>query len=295
MKVKSSVSDKLLVQFAYIIVILTTVACALPFFLMITNSVADSNDIIRNGYKLIPQKFTLIAYKLVLGPGSKVYRAYLNTILITVFGTAASMVLTSSMAYGLSVKTVKYRNKISFLVYFTMLFNGGLTPWYILNSNVLHLYNKLAVMVIPFVINSFYMFLLRNFFRTIPDSISESAKIDGANEIYILVKIILPLSLPAIASISLFYCLDYWNSWYAAVLFIDDSKKYPLQYLIMRIIDSISSAQQMVKVQGRAQAELPSYTIRLATALITIGPIIFMYPFVQKYFVKGLMIGAVKA
>ncbi len=294
MKARSYIGDGVLVRAAYVIVTITALACAVPFFLMISNSLGNSNDIIRYGYKFIPKRFTPIAYSLILGPGSKVYRSYLNTILITGLGTVASMILTSAMAYGLSVKSVRYRNKIAFFVYFTMLFSGGLTPWYILCSKVLHLYNNLAVMVVPFLINSFYMFLLRNFFRTIPESMSESAKLDGANDIYILFRIILPLSLPAIATIALFYSLDYWNSWYAAVLFIDDSSKYPLQYLIIRIINSISSAQQMVAVHGRVQADLPSHTIRLATALVTIGPIVFLYPFLQKYFVKGLMIGAIK-
>lgn len=205
------------------------------------------------------------------------------------------MIVTSLMAYPLSVKNLKYRNYIAMYVYITMLFSGGLVPSYILITRYLHLDNTIWVYIIPSLINPWNLFVLRNFFGTIPDSLAESARIDGASEVYILWKIILPLSKPAIATLSLFYALGYWNEWFKCVLYITDQKLYTLQYLIMAIMRDIQMLTQYAQEMNMpVNYILPQQTVRMATTVVTIGPIIFLYPFLQKYFIKGLVIGAVK-
>ncbi len=281
--------DRILIGSFYIVNVLFAAACLFPFILVLTSSLSDETSMLQNGYRLIPEQWSFDAYKVLFN--DSLFRSYGITIFVTVVGTALSILVTSAISYAVSVKTLKYRNKIMFIVYFTMLFNGGLVPWYILISNYLHLNNSIWVMIIPALVNPWFMFLLRNFFLTIPESLAESAKIDGANDIYILFRIILPLSLPAIATISLFYALDYWNEWFRAMLFIDDESKYPLQTIIIRTLSSLSFTQQMYM---NVTVSVPAYTIRMATVMVTIGPIVFLYPFIQKYFVKGLMVGAVK-
>ena len=206
-----------------------------------------------------------------------------------------SLIITAMGAYTLSCTQVKYRNKIAFFFYFTMLFNGGMVPTYILISKYLNLRDSIWVYIIPALLNPWNMFMLRNFFNDIPEALKESARLEGAHEWLILFRIILPLSLPALATIGLFYALNYWNAWMEAMLYIDDEKLYTLQYIIMKIIRNINSATQIAG-EGAAAGTVvpPSYTIRLATAIVTIGPIVFLYPFLQKYFVGGLKVGGVK-
>lgn len=293
-KAKKEFSDVLVTWIAYISVVLGALLCIFPFILVFMSSISDELSIINNGFQLIPENFSLEAYKLVLST-DVVFNAYGVTIFITVVGTAISMLITSCIAYALSLDQLKYKNKIAFFVYFTMLFNGGLVPTYLLISKYLKMTDTLWVLIIPVMMNPWNMFLLRNFFKTIPKSLAESAKIDGAGDIYILFKIILPISKPAIATISLFYSLGYWNEWFRAMLFIKSPEKYPLQYLIMKIIRNLQFAQELSVQSGIAlDSVAPSYSVRMATTILTIGPIILVYPFVQKYFVKGMMVGAVK-
>lgn len=286
--------DNLLTISFYIFITICSVICILPFWLVIASSITHDVALLQNGYNLIPAKISFDAYKLILKTNT-VFGAYKVTIFVTVIGTLLSLLLTSAMAYGISSKKVKYRNHIAFLVYFTMLFHGGLVSSYILTAKYLHLKDNIWVLIIPALINPWNMFLLRNFFKSIPESLSESAKIDGANDLYILYKIILPLSLPAIATIGLFYALAYWNEWFRALLYINDKKLFPLQYIIMKIIRNTDLIQQGAAEAGIMGLDaVPTYSTRMATAVVTIGPIIFLYPFIQKYFVKGLTVGSVK-
>jgi len=193
------------------------------------------------------------------------------------------------------VKTLKYRNIINFYVYFTMLFGGGLVPSYILITRYLHLDNTIWVYIIPSLVSASNMYMLRNFFNTLPDSLAESARIDGAGEAYILWKIILPLSKPGLATIGLFYALGYWNEWFKATLYITNQKLVTLQYLIMQILRDLDFMTQYAAMMKMDVAYTPpQYSARMATVVVTIGPIIFLYPFLQKYFIKGMVIGAIK-
>lgn len=290
--ISSSFGDRALSVFAVAVSGIFAILCVFPFILVVATSLTDEVTLLREGYKLIPEKFSFSAYQAIFSSSSLV-NSYLVTIFVTVVGTVLSMLVTSAAAYAVSVKDLKYRNGIVFYVWITMLFSGGLVPWYILISKYLHLSDSIWVMIVPALVNPWYMFLMRNFFKTIPDSLSESAKIDGANDMFILFRIILPLSLPAIATVGLFYSLDYWNEWFRALMFIENPKLYPLQFIIMRIISSMSFTSQLYSKSG-ASITLPTYTIRMATVIVTIGPIVLLYPFVQKYFVKGLMVGAIK-
>lgn len=293
MKFKTK-SDVVLETISYIFMGLFSIFCLIPFILVITNSIVPEADLAANGFTLIPKRISFDAYKVVF-KGDVVLNAYKVTIFITVVGTIMSMLFTSLMAYPLSVKNLKYRNNIAMYVYITMLFSGGLVPTYILITRYLHLDNTIWVYIIPSLINPWNLFVLRNFFGTIPDSLAESARIDGASEVYILWKIILPLSKPAIATLSLFYALGYWNEWFKSVLYITDQKLYTLQYLIMAIMRDIQMLTQYAQEMNLpVNYILPQQTVRMATTVVTIGPIIFLYPFLQKYFVKGLVIGAVK-
>jgi putative aldouronate transport system permease protein len=291
--IKESLSDKLLKAVFYVMIALFAAYCFVPFFAVLASSFTSEAEILRNGYTIFPQKFSLEAYKLIF-QDSTIYRAYGVTMFVTFVGTVLSMLFTSALSYAISVKTVKYRNVIAFYVYFTMLFHGGLVASYLLISKYLGMKDSIWVLIIPSMISAWNMFLLRNFFATIDESLAESAKIDGANDAYILFRIILPVSLPALATIGLFYALGYWNSWFNALLYINDPNKFPLQYLIQRIMNNLDYINQVAPSVNIPDYIAPAITVRLATTIVTIGPIVFLYPFLQKYFVKGLMVGAVK-
>jgi ABC-type glycerol-3-phosphate transport system permease component len=277
-----------------IIVVLFATICLAPFILVITASLTDESTLVREGYRLFPSKWSLGAYKAIFR-SQTIPQAYGVSIFVTIVGTALSMLITAMCGYAISCKQVRYRNIIAFFFYFTMLFSGGLVPTYILITRYLHLSNSIWVYIIPALLNPWNMFMLRNFFNDIPEAFKESARIEGAHEWRIMFMIVLPLSLPALATISLFYALNYWNAWVEAMLYISDERLYTLQYIIMKIIRNINSATQIAG-EGASSGTVvpPSYTLRLATAIVTIGPIIFLYPFLQKYFVGGLKVGGVK-
>lgn len=289
-----SAQDRWLEIIFSVIIFIFAVMCVIPFLVVVSGSVSDETRIVMEGYGLFPKGLTAAAYELVF-QGNLVVQAYLNTILITVFGTAISLLLSSGLAYGMSCKNVYYRNHIAFYMYFTMLFSGGLVPTYLLISKYLNMRDTLLVYIVPTMISAWNVFLLRNFFNSIPGELSESARLDGANDVQILFQIILPISKPGLATIGLFYALGYWNKWYEGLLYISKTEKYTLQYLIMTLLRSINAiTTNAIDAQYYNLAQIPAYTTRLATVIVSIGPIILLYPFVQKYFVKGITVGAVK-
>lgn len=290
---KESLGDRLIMWFMYVAIAIFAALCLIPFITMISGSLTTEVSIQKYGFKLFPQEFTFDAYILLL-KDSTIYKAYAVTIFVTVVGTVLAMLVTSMMAYPLSLRTVKYRNYFNFYVFFTMLFHGGLVTSYILISKYLGMKDTIWVLIIPALLNPFNMFLLRNFFSSIDESLAESAKIDGANDIYIMFRIMLPVSMPAIASVSLFYALGFWNKWFEALLYISKPDLFPLQYLIKRILDNADFARNLASTAAIPEFEIPTLTTRLATTVVTIGPIIFLYPFLQKFFVKGLLVGAIK-
>ncbi len=269
------------------------VLCLIPFLMMIGSSFETEYNLAHYGYTFWPREFSLDAYKLILKDG-QILQAYKVTLFMTIVGTALSMLVTMMIAYPLSLDKLKGNTFFTFFVYFTMLFGGGLVPTYLLISKYLHMRNTIGVLIIPVLFNAWNMFLMRNFFKGVPKELAESAYVDGANDMQILFKIILPVSIPGIATISLFYALGYWNQWYNAMLYIDNASLYPLQYYIMNILRYTEAFKLMAMYTSVSTADLPTTSIKMATTVVTIGPIVFIYPFVQKYFTSGLTVGAIK-
>ncbi len=294
-KIKISKQDKILQIICIAVVFLFCILCIIPFLLIIGGSLDKEANITKYGYSIIPKTFSLEAYT-VLFKDSTIYKAYGTTVFTTAAGTLSAMLLTVMMAYPLAQKRLKFRTPITFFVYFTMLFGGGLVPTYLLISKYLNLSDKIWVLIIPIMFSAWNMFLMRNFFSGIPGELSESAKIDGANDFQTLFQIILPVSKPGMATISMFYALGYWNQWYNAMLYLGNNSRdiFPLQYLIMDLTRSTDALKEMAKFTGIAVVNLPDSTLKMATTLVTIGPIILLYPFVQKYFTQGLTVGSIK-
>ena len=290
---KKTLTDKAFSFTTNVTLAIMTLITLYPLILALSVSFSDDLSVQKYGYSLIPRKFSLSTYEYIL-KGNWIGRSYAVTIFVTVLGTVMSLVITSLLAYAISIKTVKYRNAIALFCYFTMIFSAGLVPWYIVITRYYKLVDSVWALIIPYLVNPFYMFLMRNFFQSIPESVSESAKIDGAGELSIFARIIIPLSGPIIATVSLFIALSYWNDWWLNLLLITNTKYYTLQYQLFQILSNTlffnSSASKGLSVN----VKVPTETIKMATTMVTIGPIILLYPFLQKYFVKGIMIGAVK-
>lgn len=292
-RIKKSRGDIIFDIVVYGVATLFCLYCLFPFAIILGSSFETERNITSYGFPIIPRDFTTEAYRMVLGD-IQIYRSYGVTIFITVVGTLISMLLTITMAYPLSLKKVKFRNVITFYVYFTMLFGGGLVPTYLLLTKTLGMKDSIWVLIIPVAFGAWNMFLMRNFFNGIPSELAESAYIDGANDMQILWKIILPVSVPGIATISLFYALGYWNQWFNAMLYIDNSKLFPLQYLLMRMLRNADAMREMARTTGVAMGNIPTNSLRMATTVVAIGPVVLLYPYAQKYFTSGLTVGAIK-
>ena len=293
-KIKASMAERIGYIILYAIAAGIALLCLYPFLQVLISSFADEVTLTREGYKLFPSKLSLDAWK-TLFANDRIGRAYILTIGITVVGTIVCVLITAMAAYALSGKKLKYRNFFNFIYYLTMLFSGGLIPYYIVVSNYLHLTDSLLVYILPFAFNVWNMFLLRNFFNEIPEEIIESAYLEGAGEWCTAFRIVLPLSLPALATVSLFTAVSFWNEWMTSLLFINNPDFYTLQYIIVQMVNSISAASDLgASGLPTGVLSVPSNTLRLATAIATIGPIILLYPFLQKYFVAGLRVGGVK-
>ena len=282
--------------FAYVVVGILALISILPLLYVIVVSFSDSQSIKEIGYSLIPEKWSLLAYEMLIDSPTAILRAYGVTLLITAMGPVAGNFISSLYAYGLSRKSFLLRRYLSFFLYFTMLFSGGMVPIYILVTRYLGLRNNTLSMVLPYLVTPSYIFLMRTFIQSIPDSLFEAAKLDGASEFRILFKIVFPISKGGIATVTLFTLLGFWNSWYPCMLYIDDSKKYTLQYLLHTIMTRFQNLQLEMEagMLGGDMAALPMDSLRMATCVLAIGPLVIAFPFFQKYFVKGIAVGSVK-
>ena len=278
----------------YALVSVVTILCLLPFVMLVSGSFTSEHAISNYGYGLFPREFSLSAYKLLFRFPEDILRSYLVTIFITVTGTVVGLFVISMTAYVISRKDFKYRSQLTFFFYFITLFNGGLVGTYIFVIRYLHLKDNFLALILPVMVNIFYLLIMRTFMSSIPESISESAKIDGAGDFATFMKIILPLVKPALATIGLFLALDYWNDWYNAMLYMNDFRKFPLQYMLYTMLSSTEAISRLSSVSSIPQGDLPSQSLKLAMSVVATGPIILVYPFVQKYFVKGITVGAVK-
>lgn len=281
-----------IVNIAFMIMI--SISFLLPFLILISQSLRSNKDIMLHGYSLFPQRIFFDAYKYLLVDNVYIYRGLAVSVFVTVVGTFLCLLFTCGFAYGLSKKYLPYRNYFTIFVLITMFFNGGLLPSYILIS-ALGLKDSLAALFLPALIAPFYLFLMRNFFMEIPKELEESAFIDGASHVGIFFRIMIPMSLPAVATIGLFYAVSFWNSWFPAAIYITDQNKWPLQLILKEMIVSLDIKSLAGNGADIAlMINLPQESVKAAAVMIVSIPIICVYPFIQKYFVKGIMVGSLK-
>lgn len=289
---RSSNASQIAINIFFIIV---SICFVYPILLLISISLSDMGSIVTNGYRLIPERFSLQAYRYVFAAPDRLITGYKVTILTTVLGTSISLLITSLLAYALSKRDYVFRSKLSFFVLFTMLFNGGMVPWYMLITNYLHLKNKIWVLILPYLVNAWNVIMLRTFFQQIPQEMTEAAEIDGCSEFRIFFSIIIPQSKPSLAAVGFIIMLRYWNDWYLSMLFIERGNLYTLQYMIYNMMNRIKEMMQDASVAGNLSIEdMPTETVRMATVFLASGPMLFVFPLFQKYFVKGLTVGSVK-
>ncbi|CAM3635541.1 carbohydrate ABC transporter permease [Cohnella lubricantis] len=289
-------ADKRLFQtIAYLLLSIVSLFCLIPFVLVLSASLTKESSIIENGYQLIPTLISTEAYSLLFKYPEQMLKAYGVTIGVTALGTAFGLFLTSMTAYVLARKDFKWRNGFSFFFFFTTLFSGGLVPWYLLIVNYLHLKDTFLILVLPLLFNVFYILVMKSFMSGIPEAIAESAKIDGAGDFLIYSRLIIPLSKPVLATIGLFIALGYWNDWYNAMLFISNDNLMPLQYYLYKMLGNMDGMRRAMIASGAVvNLQIPSESLKMAMTIVAIGPILFAYPFIQRFFVQGLTIGAVK-
>lgn len=292
-KIRTSKGEKLGQALIYCFIALFALMCLLPFVLVIIVSLTEEKSITINGYSFFPTAWSASAYLRLFSKSSSVPRAYLVTAVATVVGTALASLITFGAGYTLANKQCRYRNGLSLYFYITMVFSAGMVPWYMI-SKLIGCYDNIWALIVPSLMFSpFNMFLVRNFVRGIPDALNESARIDGAGEVRIAFTIYLPLCMPVLATIALFYAIGYWNNYFNCVMLINDQKYYNLQMMLLKIQSEITAMQRISQNVTRI-ATPPKESFKMATSVVTMGPIILLYPFLQKYFVNGMVIGAVK-
>ena len=268
----------------------------LPILLIIIASFTKETALLQNGYSFLPKEWSLDAYYYIIKQGSVILRAYGVSVLVTVVGTVGSVLITTTLAYPMARQSFPYRNALSFFVFFTMLFSGGIVPSYIMWTNFFHIKNTIWALIIPnYLVSAFNVILVKNFYsNNIPSSLIEAAQLDGATEMQIFRKLVFPMARPVVATISLFTGLCYWNDWTNGLYYVDNQKLYSIQLLLMKIMNNIEALKANANLMGAGAVSLPGTSVRMAIAFIGILPILIVYPFVQKYLVEGVVIGAVK-
>lgn len=283
---------------ANLVMVFFALASLFPFLLLFMSSISSENSLIRDGYSLWPAEFGIDSYAYISRNLSQIGRAYAITIFVTAVGTVASMLMTIFMAYPLSRKEFIGRKPLSFFVFFTMLFNGGLVPTYIMYTRYFDIKNTIWALIVPaLLVNAFYVIIMRTYFSTnVPEAVVEAARIDGANEFRILFTVVLPISLPMIATLGLLIGLGYWNDWRNGLYYLTDSRLYSMQNMLNQMLRDVQFLRSGADASAAADLmrDLPSVGIRMAIAVVGAVPVLVVYPFFQKYFVKGITIGAVK-
>ncbi|MBO9609121.1 MAG: carbohydrate ABC transporter permease [Paenibacillaceae bacterium] len=278
----------------YAFLVVLSLTFVIPFVSVLATSLVSENELIRRGsFILFPHRLDFGAYRLLLGEGSLIYGAFLVSTLRVTIGTTLNLIVTSMMAFGLARKRLPGRNAVIALVFVTMLVDGGLVPNYLLIKS-LHLTNTFWAMIVPGLVNVWFLIIMKNFFAQFPESLEESATIDGATPWRILTAIILPLSLPSYATIGLFYAVQHWNAWFDAMIYIDDIRKLPLQAIMRQIVVSSTSTEVNQALYATLTEKPTPQSMKAAVIIASTVPILFVYPFIQKHFVKGMLIGSVK-
>ena len=276
---------------------LLALICVLPMILVVIVSFSSEQSIFENGYSFFPSEFSLAAYQYFLKLGDQIFRSYGISLFVTVFGSLFSLTVTAMFAYVLSRPDYRYRRLFTLLLLFTMLFNGGLVPSYMVNTQLLGLRDSIWALIFPMSLNAFYVVVLRTFFKGIPLEIIEAARIDGAGEFRTFAKVVLPLSKPGLATIGLFTVIAYWNDWFLGMLYMFETKNYPIQTLLQSMQNSMEALSQS-SANALEYAEMaknaPTDSGRMVLTVMVVLPVMLAYPFFQKYFVKGLTVGGVK-
>jgi putative aldouronate transport system permease protein len=280
-----------------VLFIFLTLAMVIPFLLVISISLTSEQALNEFGYQFIPKEFSLTAYEYILDSPIVLIRAYGVTILVTIMGTMMGLLLTAMTAYGISRRDYMFNRSTTFFIFFTMLFSGGLVPSYILMTQYLDLKDTIWALVLPGLLSPFNIMVMKGFLQKIPHEIIESAKVDGAREWRIFFQIILPLATPALATLGIFISFNYWNAWFPALLYIDNEKLVPLQLLLVRIMNNVELLTSNIEfLNGLSMniMEIPKLSARMAMAIAAAGPMLFIFPFFQKYFVQGITVGSLK-
>lgn len=288
--------DRFFKVLSHTVLMLISVICVIPFILLISSSLTDENALLNYGYSLLPKEFSVAAYQYLWNSFSTIATAYGITVFVTLVGTAASIVITAMLAYPLSRKDLPKRKFFLFFVIFTMLFNGGLVPSYLMWTQLFHMKDSIVAYILPGLLtNAFFIILMKTYFEnSIPPALIEAAQIDGANEMIILFKIVMPLALPIVATLGLFSGLNYWNDWMNGLIYISNSRLFSIQVLLNQMLQDIQTLSSGIIKQAISDSSMPTSGVRMAIAVIAALPIMVVYPFFQKYFQKGIMVGAVK-
>lgn len=295
MKIKKGKATIIFNIISYSLLAIASIICVVPFILILSGSFTDNMTILYEGYSLLPRDFTLEAYKTVFRAPEDILQAYKMNFFYTGIGTFFGLIMITLTGYVISRKEFKYRNNISFLIYFTSIFGGGTIPWYLMYAQVLDLKGSTFSIWFPALMSPFLVVLMRTFIvGSVPDAITESAKIDGAGHVTIFAKIVLPVLGPGLATIGLFLALGYWNDWYRSSMFSTSSKTWELQFYLYNMLNASDAIKQMSQYASIPTTEMPTESVKLAMAVVATGPILLLYPFVQKYFVSGITVGAVK-
>jgi putative aldouronate transport system permease protein len=290
--------EKIFGIIGYCLVGLLALICLMPFLAVISGSLSTERDVIIRGYRLVPEHFTTRAYGEIFSgvySDSQITRGFVNSLYITAVGTLLGLLMISAGAYVLQHRGFKHRHKLAFFFYFAGMFRAGMVPRFILFANILRLRNTYLILILTGMASMWYVIIMRTFIKTIPDELSEAAKIEGASEFNVFARIILPLSKPGLAAVGLFLALQYWNNWYTASIYISEVRLYPLQYVLYQMLKSAEFLMSDIAAQLSTIIERPPLeTIKLATAVIVTVPILAVYPFLQRYIMSGLLIGSVK-
>lgn len=294
-KIKQSANTVSIKLISYVVIVLFTVMCLLPFILIISASFSTETIINKEGFGLLPRGFTLSSYEWVFRYPKMIIGSYAVTIIMAVCGTALGLFLIAMTGYALQRKDFYFRNMLSFFIYFTTLFSAGMAPTFIWVSRYLHLKGSYMAVFLQLLMTPWLIILMKNFTKSVPFEITESGKIDGAGDFKIFISLIFPMLKPALATVGLFLALGYWNEWYQSSLYLGSAVTYkPLQYYLYNIINQANALKSSLAGANISITKLPSNTLKMATAVVATGPIVFLYPFVQKYFISGITVGAVK-
>lgn len=292
-RITAQQKERLVHAIIHVVLFVLSIIFVLPVLLVISGSLSTENDLTLNGYSLWPRHLTLAAYQYLFVDPRQIFNAYTVTITVTLIGSACSLLIMALLGYAISRRDFKFRRALSFFTLFTMLFNGGLVPYYLVMTQLLHVQDTLLAYILPYLVVPFNVLLLRTYFAGLPMELIEAAKLDGAGEWRIFFRIVVPMSTPALATVGLFSMLTYWNDWFQPLLFISNPNLDSLQFLLYQVQQNITFLQN-VGSNADVATQIPAQSVLMAMAVIAIGPIFVAFLFTQRYFIRGMTLGGLK-